>query len=106
MGVHHVHACQPHGLRHLQAPAPTLAFPLHARRECVTPERRLRHGNHAPWLWLCWRGWSPPAPGEMPMVPSVDTRLQIPAMDYLLNPDEQGPLSLSVGQLIIWSLGL
>ena len=40
------------------------------------------------------------------MVPSVDTRLQIPAMDYLLNPDEQSPLSLSVGQLIIWSLGL
>ncbi|KAF4507029.1 hypothetical protein G6O67_005706 [Ophiocordyceps sinensis] len=30
----------------------------------------------------------------------------IPAMEYLLSPDEQGPLSLSVAQLIIWSLGL
>ncbi|UNI19730.1 OPT super, variant 2 [Purpureocillium takamizusanense] len=30
----------------------------------------------------------------------------IPAMDYLLTPEEQGPLFLSVGQLIIWSLGL
>ncbi|KND94291.1 putative oligopeptide transporter [Tolypocladium ophioglossoides CBS 100239] len=30
----------------------------------------------------------------------------IPAMNYLLTPDEQGPLSLSVTQLIVWSLGL
>ncbi|UKZ78073.1 hypothetical protein TrVFT333_005807 [Trichoderma virens FT-333] len=30
----------------------------------------------------------------------------IPAMNYLLGPDEQGPLSLSMWQLIIWSLGL
>lgn len=32
--------------------------------------------------------------------------LQIPAMTHLLTPDEQGPLHLSVGQLIVWSLGL
>ncbi|KAH6610973.1 hypothetical protein Trco_000993 [Trichoderma cornu-damae] len=30
----------------------------------------------------------------------------IPAMNYLLGADEQGPLSLSTWQLIIWSLGL
>ncbi|KAK4071279.1 uncharacterized protein Triagg1_6310 [Trichoderma aggressivum f. europaeum] len=30
----------------------------------------------------------------------------IPAMNYLLEPNEQGPLSLSTWQLIIWSLGL
>ncbi|KJZ72050.1 hypothetical protein HIM_08611 [Hirsutella minnesotensis 3608] len=30
----------------------------------------------------------------------------IPAMNYLLRPDELGPLLLSVSQLIIWSLGL
>ncbi|KAM0249196.1 hypothetical protein ACHAQJ_009140 [Trichoderma viride] len=30
----------------------------------------------------------------------------IPAMNYLLGTDEQGPLSLSTWQLIIWSLGL
>ncbi|POR33295.1 Putative oligopeptide transporter [Tolypocladium paradoxum] len=30
----------------------------------------------------------------------------IPAMNYLLTPEEQGPLSLSVAQLIVWSLGL
>ncbi|KAM4059313.1 OPT oligopeptide transporter protein [Hirsutella rhossiliensis] len=30
----------------------------------------------------------------------------IPAMEYLLSPDEQGPLSLSIAQLIVWSLGL
>lgn len=27
-------------------------------------------------------------------------------MNYLLSPDERGPLDLSVWQLIIWSLGL
>ncbi|KAI9149134.1 putative oligopeptide transporter [Paramyrothecium foliicola] len=30
----------------------------------------------------------------------------IPAMNYLLEPNEQGPLYLNVWQLIIWSLGL
>ncbi|KAL6887821.1 OPT superfamily oligopeptide transporter [Trichoderma evansii] len=30
----------------------------------------------------------------------------IPAMNYLLGTDEQGPLSLSMWQLIIWSIGL
>ncbi|KAL7892598.1 OPT superfamily oligopeptide transporter [Trichoderma sp. SZMC 28014] len=30
----------------------------------------------------------------------------IPAMNYLLGADEQGPLSLSMWQLIVWSLGL
>ncbi|KAK0390030.1 hypothetical protein NLU13_3603 [Sarocladium strictum] len=30
----------------------------------------------------------------------------IPAMTYLLSPDEQGPLHLSIGQLIVWSVGL
>ncbi|KAI5456268.1 OPT oligopeptide transporter protein-domain-containing protein [Mariannaea sp. PMI_226] len=30
----------------------------------------------------------------------------IPALNYLLTPEEQGPLSLSTWQLIIWSLGL
>lgn len=27
-------------------------------------------------------------------------------MNYLLKPDEQGPINLSTVQLIIWSLGL
>lgn len=27
-------------------------------------------------------------------------------MEYLLKPDEQGPIHLSMGKLIIWSLGL
>jgi uncharacterized oligopeptide transporter (OPT) family protein len=30
----------------------------------------------------------------------------LPAMEYLLEPSEQGPLYLSVWQLIVWSLGL
>ncbi|KAM0486751.1 hypothetical protein ACHAPX_000014 [Trichoderma viride] len=30
----------------------------------------------------------------------------IPAMNYLLGADEQGPLSLSMWQLIVWSIGL
>jgi hypothetical protein len=36
----------------------------------------------------------------------ADNRPQIPAMTYLLSPEEQGPLDLSIGQLIIWSVGL
>ena len=31
---------------------------------------------------------------------------QIPAMDYLLKADEQGPFNLSMLQLVVWSLGL
>lgn len=27
-------------------------------------------------------------------------------MNYLLTPDEQGPIRLSLWQLIVWSLGL
>lgn len=27
-------------------------------------------------------------------------------MNYLLSPDERGPLNLSVWQLVVWSLGL
>ncbi|KAI1825067.1 OPT oligopeptide transporter protein-domain-containing protein [Xylaria intraflava] len=30
----------------------------------------------------------------------------LPAMEYLLKPSEQGPIFLSMGKLIIWSLGL
>ncbi|KAL1881970.1 hypothetical protein VTK73DRAFT_3299 [Phialemonium thermophilum] len=30
----------------------------------------------------------------------------VPAMNYLLSPSEQGPLSLSLWQLVLWSLGL
>ncbi|KAI0518455.1 OPT oligopeptide transporter protein-domain-containing protein [Xylaria bambusicola] len=30
----------------------------------------------------------------------------LPAMEYLLKPSEQGPITLSMGKLIIWSLGL
>ncbi|EGX89209.1 oligonucleotide transporter [Cordyceps militaris CM01] len=30
----------------------------------------------------------------------------IPAMDFLLSPDERGPLNLSLWRLVIWSLGL
>jgi OPT family oligopeptide transporter len=30
----------------------------------------------------------------------------IPAMTYLLTPDERGPINLSIWQLVIWSLGL
>ncbi|OAA58852.1 oligonucleotide transporter [Cordyceps fumosorosea ARSEF 2679] len=30
----------------------------------------------------------------------------IPAMNYLLSPDERGPLNLSLWQLVTWSLGL
>ncbi|KAI8630856.1 OPT superfamily oligopeptide transporter [Xylariaceae sp. FL1651] len=30
----------------------------------------------------------------------------LPAMEYLLEPSEQGPINLSMGKLIIWSLGL
>ncbi|KAF2969894.1 hypothetical protein GQX73_g3667 [Xylaria multiplex] len=30
----------------------------------------------------------------------------LPAMEYLLKPSEQGPIYLSMGKLIIWSLGL
>ncbi|PHH83903.1 hypothetical protein CDD83_2839 [Cordyceps sp. RAO-2017] len=30
----------------------------------------------------------------------------IPAMNYLLKPEEKGPLSLSTTQLVAWSLGL
>ncbi|KAJ6787478.1 hypothetical protein PWT90_02702 [Aphanocladium album] len=30
----------------------------------------------------------------------------IPAMNFLLSPDERGPLDLSIWQLVIWSLGL
>ncbi|OLN95380.1 putative oligopeptide transporter [Colletotrichum chlorophyti] len=30
----------------------------------------------------------------------------IPAMNYLLTSDEQGPLHISLGKLIVWSLGL
>ncbi|ODA77201.1 hypothetical protein RJ55_06828 [Drechmeria coniospora] len=30
----------------------------------------------------------------------------IPAMEYLLSPDEQGALSLNLPQLVAWSLGL
>lgn len=33
-------------------------------------------------------------------------RLKIPAMNYLLTPDEQGPITLSMWQLVVWSLGL
>ncbi|KAK6200803.1 hypothetical protein LQW54_009536 [Pestalotiopsis sp. IQ-011] len=30
----------------------------------------------------------------------------LPAMEYLLAPDEQGPIRLSLGKLMVWSLGL
>ncbi|KAI1109475.1 OPT oligopeptide transporter protein-domain-containing protein [Nemania sp. NC0429] len=30
----------------------------------------------------------------------------LPAMEYLMKPSEQGPIHLSMGKLIIWSLGL
>ncbi|KAI2625469.1 OPT oligopeptide transporter protein-domain-containing protein [Xylaria nigripes] len=30
----------------------------------------------------------------------------LPAMEYLLKPSEQGPIFLSMGKLIVWSLGL
>ncbi|KAL2015742.1 hypothetical protein VTK56DRAFT_4889 [Thermocarpiscus australiensis] len=30
----------------------------------------------------------------------------VPAMNYLLRPEEQGPVELSVGRLVVWSLGL
>ncbi len=30
----------------------------------------------------------------------------MPALNYLLEPDEQGPLRLSLGQMVLWSLGL
>jgi len=36
----------------------------------------------------------------------VDSNSQIPAMNYLLTPEEQGPLFISSWKLIIWSLGL
>lgn len=36
----------------------------------------------------------------------VLTSGKIPAMNYLLSPDERGPLDLTVWQLVIWSLGL
>lgn len=32
--------------------------------------------------------------------------MQIPAMNYLLTTDEQGPLHISLWKLILWSLGL
>jgi len=31
---------------------------------------------------------------------------QLPAMNYLLAPDEHGPLRLGLPQLMVWSLGL
>ncbi|KAK4242181.1 OPT oligopeptide transporter protein-domain-containing protein [Achaetomium macrosporum] len=30
----------------------------------------------------------------------------LPAMNYLLTPDEQGPIHLGLGKLVLWSLGL
>jgi uncharacterized oligopeptide transporter (OPT) family protein len=42
-----------------------------------------------------------PAQGELLNVPT-----QIPAMNYLLTPEEQGPVRLPLWKLIVWSLGL
>lgn len=47
---------------------------------------------------------SSPLPISTIVVP-VLTR-QIPAMNFLLSEDEQGPLDISLAKLIIWSLGL
>jgi OPT family oligopeptide transporter len=30
----------------------------------------------------------------------------LPAMNYLLTPDEQGPINMGLGKLVLWSLGL
>jgi uncharacterized oligopeptide transporter (OPT) family protein len=30
----------------------------------------------------------------------------LPAMNYLLRPEEQGPVVLGLGKLVLWSLGL
>jgi hypothetical protein len=30
-------------------------FPLHARRECLDTNGCWCSGNHAPWMWICWR---------------------------------------------------
>ena len=104
MGLNHVDACQPDGVRYFPAAAATLEVSLLPSRECSVAKRSLRYGHYAFGLWICWRG-------ELHLAytgafPSVLTKLQIPAMNYLLEPSEQGPIYLNVWQLIVWSLGL
>lgn len=41
-----------------------------------------------------------------PMNLFLTWNLQIPAMSYLLEPSEGGPISLSMWQMIVWSMGL
>jgi len=61
-------------------------------------------GNNAPGVRIRRSCWWPTMPSSLGFLPL--TRSQLPAMNYLLTPDEQGPLNLSLWQLIVWSLGL
>src|SRR5688572_5158178 len=61
-------------------------------------------------MWFCWCGELDDEAAIMSVNLEggivADSVIQIPAMTYLLSPDEQGPLHLSIGQLIVWSVGL